>query len=176
MSTTAQIAENPMRRLRIEKVVMNIGVGRSGEPLQKASSILEELFNQKPCQRKGKRSIRDFGVRRGEPIGVIVTLRGEKAVEALKRLLQAKGNRLPASSFGENGVCNFGIKEHIDIPNVKYKPELGIFGMNVCALITRPGYRVMLRRRAPSKIGRAHRVSIEDAIEFFKSNFGVEVV
>lgn len=174
--STVQISENPMRKMGVEKVVVNIGVGKSGEPLQKASTILEELFSQKPSVRKAKRTIRDFGVRRGEPIGVTVTLRGEKAIEALKKLLQAKGNRLPASSFDENGSVSFGLREHIDIPGVKYKPELGIFGMNVSVFITRPGYRVRYRRRAPAKVGRSHRVSREDSMEFLKSNFGVEVV
>ena len=174
--STIQLSENPMRRMRVEKVVVNIGVGKSGEPLQRASAVLEELFAQKPSVRKAKRTIRDFGVRKGEPIGVVVTLRGEKAVEALKRLLQAEGKRLPASSFDNNGSVSFGIKEHIDIPGTKYRPEIGIFGMNVSVFITRPGYRVMYRRRASSKVGRAHRVSKEEAIEFLKSNFGVEVV
>ncbi len=174
--TTVQITENPMRKMRIEKVVVNIGVGKSGEPLQRASMVLEELFGQKPSVRKARKTIRDFGVRKGEPIGVVVTLRGERAVEALKKLLQAKGNTLPASSFDENGSVSFGIKEHIDIPGVKYKPELGIFGMNVSVFITRPGYRVMYRRRAPSKVGHKHRVKREEAIEFMRSNFGVEVV
>jgi len=174
--TTVQITENPMRKMRIEKVVVNIGVGKSGEPLQRASMVLEELFGQKPSVRRARKTIRDFGVRKGEPIGVVVTLRGERAVEALKKLLQAKGNTLPASSFDENGSVSFGIKEHIDIPGVKYKPELGIFGMDVSVFITRPGYRVMYRRRAPSKVGRKHRVKKEEAIEFMRSNFGVEVV
>ncbi len=174
--STIQISENPMRKMRIEKVVVNIGVGKSGEPLQKASTILQELFQQKPSVRKARKSIRDFGVRKGEPIGVTVTLRGGKAIEALKKLLQAKGSRLPASSFDKNGSVSFGLKEHIDIAGVKYKPELGIFGMNISVFVTRPGYRVMYRKRAPSKVGRAHRVNREEAIEFLKSNFGVEVV
>jgi large subunit ribosomal protein L5 len=174
--STMQIAENPMRRLKLEKVVVNIGVGKSGEPLQKASMVLEELFGQKPSVRRAKKTIKDFGIKRSEPIGVVVTLRGQKAVEALKRLLQAKGNTIPASSFDEHGSVSFGIKEHIDIPSVKYKPELGIFGMDVSVFITRPGYRVMYRRRARSKVGRAHRVKKEEAIEFMKTNFGVEVV
>lgn len=174
--STLQIAENPMRKMRVEKVVVNIGVGRSGEPLQRASTVLEELFRQKPSVRKARKTIRDFGVRKGEPIGVVVTLRGERGVEALKKLLQARGNRLPASSFDYNGSVSFGVREHIDIPGVKYRPELGIFGLDVSVFITRPGYRVVYRRRAPSKVGRAHRVRKEEAIGFLKSNFGVEVV
>ncbi|RLI06761.1 50S ribosomal protein L5, partial [Candidatus Bathyarchaeota archaeon] len=61
------------------------------------------------------------------------------------------------------------------IPGVKYDPELGIVGMDVIVNIERPGYRVARRRRAKSKIGRRHRVSREEAVEFIRSRFGVEV-
>ena len=168
--------ENPMRRIKISKVVLNIGVGKSGEPLEKAAKVLEQLTGQKPSFRKAKRTIRDFGIHRKEPIGVMVTVRGEKAGELLRKLLKAREDRLPSSSFDEFGNVNFGIKEHIDIPGMKYDPDIGIFGMNVCVSLERPGYRVMRRRRMRSKVGRKHRVGREEAIEFFKREFGVEVV
>ena len=168
--------ENPMRRVRISKVVLNIGVGESGEPLEKAAKVLELLTGQKPSFRRAKRTIRDFGIHKREPIGVVVTVRGEKAGEVLRRLLKAKEDRLPNSSFDEFGNVNFGIKEHIDIPGMKYDPDIGIFGMNVCVSLERPGYRVMRRRRMRSKVGGKHRVGREEAIEFFKREFGVEVV
>ncbi len=168
--------ENPMRRIKISKVVLNIGVGKSGEPLEKAAKVLEQLTGQKPSFRKAKRTIRDFGIHRKEPIGVMVTVRGEKARELLRKLLKAREDRLPSSSFDEFGNVNFGIKEHIDIPGMKYDPDIGIFGMNVCVSLERPGYRVMRRRRMRSKVGRKHRIGREEAIEFFKREFGVEVV
>ena len=168
--------ENPMRRIKISKVVLNIGVGKSGEPLEKAAKVLEQLTGQKPSFRKAKRTIRDFGIHRKEPIGVMVTVRGEKAKELLRKLLKAREDRLPSSSFDEFGNVNFGIKEHIDIPGMKYDPDIGIFGMNVCVSLERPGYRVMRRRRMRSKVGRKHRIGREEAIEFFKREFGVEVV
>jgi len=168
--------ENPMRRIKISKVVLNIGVGKSGEPLEKAAKVLERLTGQKPSFRKAKRTIRDFGIHRKEPIGVMVTVRGEKAKELLRKLLKAREDRLPSSSFDEFGNVNFGIKEHIDIPGMKYDPDIGIFGMNVCVSLERPGYRVMRRRRMRSKVGRKHRIGREEAIEFFKREFGVEVV
>ncbi len=168
--------ENPMRRIKISKVVLNIGVGKSGEPLEKAAKVLEQLTGQKPSFRKAKRTIRDFGIHRKEPIGVMVTVRGEKARELLRKLLKAREDRLPPSSFDEFGNVNFGIKEHIDIPGMKYDPDIGIFGMNVCVSLERPGYRVMRRRRMRSKVGRKHRIGREEAIEFFKREFGVEVV
>ncbi len=166
----------PINKIRIGKVVLNIGVGRSGEAIERARRVLEELVQQKASFRKAKKSIRDFGVHKGEPIGMMVTLRGKKAEDILKLLLQSRENKVPGSTFDEFGNCSFGIKEHIEIPGVRYNPEIGIFGMNVSALIQRPGYRVARRTRARSAIGRSHRVKKEDSIAFFHENFGTEIV
>lgn len=174
-SQTIKMAENVMREIKIGKVVLNIGVGRSGDILEKAKKILEDLSNQKPCPRKAKRTVRDFGIHKGESIATAVTLRGDNALRILKRLLLAKGMRLPVSSFDERGSCSFGIREHIEIPGTKYDPETGIFGLNVSVLLERPGYRVSRRRRARSMIGKNHFVNREEAIKFFKEALGVEV-
>ncbi len=168
--------DNPMRAVRIGKVVINAAVGKSGEPIEKAKKILQELTGSIPAVRAAKKTIRDFGIHRGEPIAVIVTLRKEKALSILKRLLAAKGNRINASSFDDYGNVSFGIKEHIDIPGVKYKPELGIIGMDVCIALERKGYRVARRKIKKSKIGKWHRVTKQEAIEFFNSVLNVEVV
>jgi large subunit ribosomal protein L5 len=137
---------------------------------------LEDLVKQKASFRKAKKSIRDFGVHKGEPIGMMVTLRKGKAVETLRLLLQSRENRIQASAFDDFGNCSFGIKEHIEIPGVRYSPDIGIFGMNVSAVLERPGHRVAKRSRARNKIGKTHRVNREESMEFFKSNFGVEVI
>ena len=68
-----------MLKPRIEKVAVNISVGTSGETLEKAATILKQLTDQQPCKRKAKQTIRDFGIRKGEPIACLVTLRKEKA-------------------------------------------------------------------------------------------------
>ena len=169
------VQENPMREVRIGKVVINIAVGKSGERLEKAAKLLEMITGQKPSQRKAKKTIRGFGIYRGEPIAVVTTLRKKKAFEILKLLLQAKGNTLKASSFDERGNVSFGIKEHIDIPGMKYDPEIGIFGMDVCVQLERSGYRVARRKRARSKVGKNHLVTKEEAINFFRNVLGVEV-
>ena len=166
---------NPMKQVRISKVVLNIGVGRSGEPLERAKKVLELLTDQKPSARYAKKTIRDFGIHKGEPIAVMVTVRGNKALDLLKRLIAAKNNTIKASSFDDHGNVSFGIKEHIDIPNMKYDPEIGIFGMDVCISLERRGYRVARRKVRRSKVGAEHRVNKEDAIEFFKS-IGIEVI
>jgi len=167
--------ENLMLKPRIEKVVINSSVGRSGEPLEKAMKILEELTGQKPCVRRAKRTIRDFGIRRKEPIACVVTLRGEKAETFLSRALQAVDNRILRSSFDQYGNFSFGIKEHIDIPGTKYSPDLGIIGMDISVALERPGYRVKRRRRAKSKVGTEHLLSPDEAISFIKEEFNVEI-
>jgi len=168
--------KNPMTKPRIEKVTVNVSVGRSGEPLEKASKILEKLTGQKPCFRRAKRTIKDFGIRRGEPIACLVTLRKQKAIEFLKKAFIAVGNKLSRSCFDKNGNFSFGIKEHIELPEVKYEPELGIIGMDVCVTMGKPGYRVKERKRRRSRVGAKHRVTVEETICFLKDVFGLEIL
>lgn len=167
--------ENPSLKPRIEKVVVNICVGKSGEPLEKASKVLKELTGQTPCKRNAKKTIRDFGIRRGEPIACIVTLRKQKAMDFLKKALHVVNNKLSRNCFDRNGNFAFGIKEHIELPGVKYDPEIGIFGMDICVSLARPGYRVKYRRRAKARVGSRHRLTPEEAMVFVKDTLGVEI-
>jgi large subunit ribosomal protein L5 len=165
---------NPMKEIQVSKVVINIGVGKSGDPVEKAKNALSELTGKTPSVRGAKKSVRDFGIHKGEPIGAMVTLRRTDATNFLRRVIESKGNVIKNSSFDNNGNISFGIHEHIDIPGTKYNPDIGIFGMDVCAALTRPGYRIS-KRRNPSRIGKSHKITKDESIEFFKAQFGVEV-
>jgi len=173
--TTEKVSINPMLKPRIEKVIVNMSVGKSGEPLEKAAKVLEQLTGQKPCKRKAKKTIRDFAIRKGESIACLVTLRDEKAKEFLKRALQAVESKLTKERFDLYGNFSFGIKEHIDIPGTKYVPELGIHGMDVSVVISRLGQRVKYRHRGKSRVGIKHRLSPQEAIVFIQDEFGIEV-
>jgi large subunit ribosomal protein L5 len=164
-----------MREIKVGKVVVNITTGQSGESLERAMTILENLTGQRPCTRQAKQTIRTFGIRKNEPIACLVTLRGGRAEDFLRKGLMAVGNRINLHSFDQNGNFAFGIKEHIDIPGQRYDPNLGITGMDVMVTMERPGYRVARKRRARSRVGWSHRVTREEAIEFIKNRFGVEV-
>ncbi len=167
--------QQDMKRISVDKIVINIGVGKSGEPIEKAKKALLELTGQRPAVRGAKKTVRDFGIHKGEPIGTIVTLRREPALEFLKRVIAAKRNVLKASSFDNYGNISLGIHEHIDIPGTKYNPEIGIFGMDVNVVLSRPGYRIAKKSRKNAQIGRTHRIDKEEAIGFFKQEFGAEV-
>ena len=164
-----------MRDLVIGKVVVNITVGASGEPLDRAMTILANLTDQKSIQRRAKQTIRTWGGRRNDPIACMVTLRRERAEALLKKTFPAVGNRINPRSFDMQGNFAFGIREHIDIPGQRYDPNLGIVGMDIMATVERPGYRVTRKRRAKSRMSQSHKVTREESIEFIKRSFGVEV-
>ena len=168
-------AEHPMLKPRIEKVVVNLNVGKSGEPLEKANKVLKEITGQTPVKRKAKKTIRDFGIREGESIAVVVTLRKQKAVDFLKKVLPVVDNKVSKNSFDVHGNFAFGLKEHIEIPGVKYDPEIGIFGMDVCVTVNRPGQRVKIRRKEKQSIGRKHMLTPEESIIFVKQTLGVQI-
>ncbi len=167
---------NPMREVRVEKVVLNIGIGEGGDKLAKAEKVLETIAEQKPSRTFAKTSVRDWKVKLGEPIGCRVTLRKELALKALKRLLDAVEKKIKADSFDDSGNVSFGIKEHIDISGVSYDPEVGMFGLNVSVALERPGYRIKRRRLLQKPVSMSHKVSKEEAISFMTSKFGVEVL
>src|SRR2546429_5615143 len=166
--TVAEEGTNPLRVVRIEKVTLNIATGKSGEPLEKAKKVLNQLTARTPATKKAKKAIKDFGVRKGEPIAAVVTLRGKDAGEFLRRALDAVSNKVNESSFDQFGNFSFGIKEHIEIPGTRYVPELGIFGATVHVTLERPGYRLRVRSIRPAKIGKSHYVSKKDAIQFIQ--------
>lgn len=173
-AATETVQENPMRVIKLAKVTVHINVGKSGDVLEKARKVLDEITGQKSCTKQAKKTVKDFGISEGEPIACLTTLRGDKASSFLKRSLDAVNNTLKASSFDENGNFAFGIKEHIEIPGTKYVPELGIFGMDVMGTLERPGYRIKRRRVRPALVGKSHRITKQDAIKFVSEKFGVQ--
>jgi len=168
--------QHPMLRPRIDKVVVNLNVGKSGEPLEKANTVLKEISGQTPVKRKAKKTIRDFGIREGESIAVVVTLRKQKAVDFLKKILPVVDNKVSKKSFDLRGNFAFGLKEHIEIPGVRYDPEIGIFGMDVCVSVNRAGQRVKIRRKQQQSVGPKHLLTPEESIVFIKQTLGVEIV
>ena len=82
----SQQTENLMRKIFLSKVVLNMGVGKSGDPIEIGKKTLMQITGKKPNTRNAKKSQRDWGIRKGEPIGVAVTVRNNDAVELLKKM------------------------------------------------------------------------------------------
>ena len=172
----AQETKNLMKEIRLEKVVLNMGVGKSGDAIEIAKKALEQISGKSPNARNAKKAQRDWGVRKNEPIGVAVTVRGDDATELLKKLLEAKDNQINERAFDNEGNFSFGIKEHIDIPGVKYDPQIGILGLEVSASLSRPGFSIKLRSKHKARVGKNHRITKDDSIKFYTEKFGVRVV
>ena len=170
-----QETQNIMKDIKLEKVVLNMGVGKSGDAIENAKKALDLITDKKSCNRSAKKAQRDWGVRKGEPIGAAVTVRDDDAKVLLKRLFEAKGNRMNSKSFDQMGNISFGIKEHIDIPEIKYDPKIGILGLDVNVRLTRPGYNIGIRSKHKANIGKSHKITANESKEYLTKEFGVEV-
>ena len=166
---------NPMREVLLEKVTLNIGAGESGPKLEKSKAILEKIAGRKAVEGVTRKRT-TFNVPQGQAIGVKVTFRGKAAEEMLKRMLHTKDNKLKFSSFDSTGNVSFGVHEYINIPGVKYDPAIGIMGMDVCITLKRRGYRIKKRKLRYASVGKGHQIKPQDAMEFMKSKFGVQLV
>jgi large subunit ribosomal protein L5 len=167
---------NSMRNIMIDKVVINIGVGEAGEKLMKAEKVLELLTHCKPIRTLARTTNKDLGIRKGMPIGCKVTLRGKDTIDFLKEAIWVKNNRIADYSFDSEGNFSFGIADYTDFKELKYDPDIGIFGLDISVTLARKGSRVKNRRRARGKIPRHHRISPEEAKKFVKTKLNVEVV
>ena len=171
----SQTTESPMKKITLDKVVLNMGIGKSGDIIQVAKRALEQISGKKPSTRNARETQRDWGVRKGEPIGVAVTIRGEDAVVLLKRLLEAKGNSINGKSFDNFGNFSFGINEHIDIPGVKYEPSIGTLGLGISIALTRPGYGIRKRSKHKASVGKSHIITNQEAKDYLVKEFGVTI-
>ena len=169
----AEKASNIMRKIKIEKITLNIGAGVEVERIDKAAVLLERITGRKIVRTKAKRRIAAWKLRPGLPIGVKITVRGQEAEEILVRMLKATNYELPETCYTQDGLT-FGVPEYIDIPDVKYDPKIGIIGLNVSVTLIRPGFRVKNRRLKKGKIPARHRISADEVKKFMEKKFSVK--
>ena len=131
---------NPMEVPKLDKIVLNIGVGDAtsdSKKIKSAADDLEKIAGQKPVITHARKSIANFKLREGMPIGVKVTLRKQRMYEFLDRLVNIAMPRIRdfrginPKSFDGRGNYAFGIKEHIVFPEINYDQVDQIWGMDV---------------------------------------------
>lgn len=164
-----------MRDVHIDKVVVHMGVGESGEKLVKAENIMKTITKQTPIRSVAKMTQPAFSIRKGAPIGCKVTLRGKPAEDFIQTALNIVNKTIFESQFDKSGNFSFGIEEHTDFPGMSYDPQVGIFGMDVNVVLERNGIRITRRRMQQKKLPEKQRVKKEDAIAFLKKEYSVEV-
>ena len=91
-------------------------------------------------------------------------------------VLEGISRNIKPTQFDAQGNLSFGIREHIDIPGMRYNPDIGIFGMNVSITFEKPGYRISKRKLKQKKVPQKHRISKEETMKFMEENFNVNYV
>jgi len=167
---------NPHRAVRVIKVVVNAGVGESGEPRTKAEKVLQMVTHQKPVATRSHSTNRDFGIRKGQEIGAKVTLRGEVAIDFLKRAFEARDHQFDVDSIDRNGNFSFGIADYTDFSGMKYDPAIGIHGMDIAVEMGRAGHRIRDRRLQARPLPKALRSTPDETRDFLVSQLGVTLL
>src|SRR5438094_2950460 len=136
---------NPMQVPRLEKIVVNCGVGKATQQaslLEGAVADLRIITGQKPLVTKAKKSIAGFKLRQGNPIGAKVTLRGDRMWEFFDRLITLAIPRirdfrgLDPDGFDGSGNYNFGVTEQLIFPEIDYDKVDTVRGMNITIVTT----------------------------------------
>jgi large subunit ribosomal protein L5 len=137
--------DNVMRVPRLEKVVLNVGLGEAPKNPKLLDSVVEELTlisGQKPVVTRARKAISNFGLRQGMPIGAMVTLRGARMYEFLDRLINVALPRVrdfrgvPSRSFDGRGNYTLGVKEQMIFPEIDYDKVQQIHGLDIVFVTT----------------------------------------
>ncbi len=137
--------DNALRVPRVEKVVLNVGLGEAPKNAKLLDSVVEELSRitgQKPVVTRARKSISNFGLREGMPIGVKVTLRGARMYEFLDRLINLAIPRIrdfrgvAARAFDGRGNYTLGVKEQMIFPEIDFDKVQKIHGMDIIIVTT----------------------------------------
>ena len=137
--------KNVMQVPRLDKIVLNVGLGealQNGKLIESSVEQLKMISGQMPVVTKAKKSIANFKLREGVPIGVMVTLRGNRMYQFFERLVSYALPRerdfkgLPKKSFDGRGNYSIGLKEQLIFPEIDYDKIEKIQGMNITICTT----------------------------------------
>jgi large subunit ribosomal protein L5 len=139
--------ENPMAAPKLIKIVVNMGVGeatQNAKVIDPAAAEMGQITGQKPVVTKARKSIAAFKVREGMPIGVMVTLRGDRMYEFFDRLVNIALPRVrdfrgvPTKSFDGRGNFTLGVRDQLIFPEIDYAKVEKMKGMNI-TIVTSAG-------------------------------------
>ena len=137
--------KNPMAIPRLEKIVVNMGMGEAianAKILDTAADELKAIVGQKPVITKAKKSIASFKLRQGMPIGVMVTLRGDRMYEFMDRLVSVALPRVrdfrgvSPKAFDGRGNYTIGVREQLTFPEIDFNKVDKLRGMNISIVTT----------------------------------------
>jgi len=162
---------NPMREVKIEKIVFNIGA--TGAELEKGVQLLQMICpGRKEAKMKSTKRIPTLGVRPGLEVGAVITVR-KNIKEILTKMLFAIDKKLRKKQISINNF-SFGVKEYLDVPGMEYNRDIGMKGFDVTVVFKRTGRRVGQRKIKMSKVPQRQRITKEEIIKFMEENYQVK--
>lgn len=159
-----------MREIKIEKLVLN--VGGTAENLDKGIKLIERIAGKKAVKIASTRRIPTLGVRPGLAVGGMITLRGEEAVNLLRKLLASVDNKIRRRQISENSF-SFGIKEYIEIPGMQYQRDIGLRGLECSVSFIRAGKRVIRKKIKRGRLPKKQNISKEEIMSYLENKLGV---
>jgi len=166
-----------MEQLYVDKIVVHMSVGESGDKLVKGETLMTEICGgAKSVRTVARRTVPAFGLRKGQVMGCKLTLRGAVAESFLETSLAIIEKKISLQQFDQNGNFGFGIEEHTDFPGQSYDPQIGIYGMDINVVIEKKGVRIARRSAQKKKLPTKQHVRKDEAVSFIKERFNVEVV
>ena len=163
--------QQKMRRPRLEKVVINFALGRSGPDLERVRTLAENLTGHNPADSRAKDAVRGFNIRKGEPNGCHVTLRHEEAKEFLTKAFYAIDDKILQRNFDNRGNVAITVPDILNLPIIKFDRMIGVWGFPVTANLERLGYRIKRRRLKQKKIPTKHQITKEETMAWFQTEF-----
>lgn len=167
---------NTMRIPKVEKIILNMGMGDARENKNHVIQAVEELTTisgQQAVKTFAKKAISNFKIREADPVGVRVTIRRERMYEFLDRFISVTSPRirdfqgLPAKGFDGRGNYNFGLSEQIVFPEINYDKVNKIRGMNVTIVTSaqtdEEAYELLLALGLPIRVKKKNKVEQEVA-------------
>lgn len=155
---------NTMAVPRLEKITVNVGVGKAGgdkKVIDNVVNTLKRITAQQPIQVKSRKSISNFKLREGMVVGVTVTLRGDRMYEFMYKLVNITLPRvrdfqgIPPKSVDQHGNLNIGFKEHLVFPEINSDEVEQLHGLEVCVTTSakdrESGYRLLELLGVPFK-------------------------
>ncbi len=170
------MADNKMKDIRADKVTINIGCGGDNNSIERAKKLIAMFAKDKKSVVTLSKRRSTFGIAKGKPVGVKVTLRGDDAIKFAKIALAGVDNVLKNTSFDEEGNFSFGLKEYIEMPGIKYDHDIGMMGFDVAVTLKRAGFRISRRKLQPKKVPASHKITKEESMQWAKEVLGANIV
>ncbi len=165
-------SSNIMRAVKLEKVVLNCGA--TEDKLEKSTKLLKLLTGKTVKVITSTKRIPALGVRPGLQTGCTVTIRGKEKEALLKRLFGAVNSKINPKKITENHF-SFGIKEYLEIPDMEYQRDIGILGLDVTVVFSRPGKRVSLRKAKQSALPKKQAVTKQEIIDYLQNKLEITI-